>query len=70
MQAEVGRTPEEREFLSVDEAATLLGVSRNTLYEAVKQDQVPGALHIRKRIVIRRQALIDAAMVCGAGEEA
>ena len=47
----------ERLTLSVAEAAKLLGISRNTAYELVKQEQIP---HIRfgKRILIPRKRLV------------
>jgi excisionase family DNA binding protein len=51
----------DREWLTVTEAAAYLGVSRNTLYEAIPQGTVPGALRISpRRITINKQALIDA----------
>ena len=49
--------PEERLTLSVEETARVLGISRGSCYEAVKQGQIP---HIRfgKRILIPRKALL------------
>jgi len=49
--------PEERLTLSVEETAKLLGISRNSCYEAVRQGQIP---HIRfgKRILVPRKALL------------
>ena len=46
----------ERITLSVMEAAVLLGVSRNSLYEAVRRGEVPH-LRIGRRIVISRRQL-------------
>jgi excisionase family DNA binding protein len=47
------------EVLTVDEAAALLRVNRNTLYEAIKLGQVPGVARIGKTIRLSRAALID-----------
>jgi excisionase family DNA binding protein len=49
-----------KDFLSPQEASNFLGVSVNTLYEAIKQGTVPGVLRIGRRITINKQALIDA----------
>lgn len=46
------------EFLSVVEAAKLLGVSRNSLDEAVAHGKIPHN-RIGKRIVFSRSALIS-----------
>ncbi|WP_434344905.1 helix-turn-helix domain-containing protein [Myxococcus virescens] len=46
------------EFLTVEEAAALLRVNRKTLYESVRLGQVPGVLHLRRSIRIRRDALL------------
>jgi excisionase family DNA binding protein len=46
----------ERLTLTVSEAAQLLGVSRNSLYEAVRRNEVPH-LRIGRRIVIPRRQL-------------
>lgn len=50
----------EKEWLSPDEASSLLGVSRNTIYESIKQNKVPGVLRIGRRITIHKKALVDA----------
>ena len=42
--------------LSVEETANLLGISRNSAYEAVRQGQIP-SLKIGRRILIPRLAL-------------
>jgi excisionase family DNA binding protein len=58
----------ERLTLTVIEAAELLGVSRNSLYEAVRKGEVPH-LRIGRRIVIPRrqlESLLDG-LVGGAG---
>ena len=46
----------ERLTLTVTEAAELLGVSRNSLYEAVRRNEIPH-LRIGRRIVIPRRQL-------------
>ena len=40
---------------TVDEAAKILRISRNSAYQAVKEGQIP-SIRIGKRIVIPRQA--------------
>ena len=58
----------ERLTLTVVEAADLLGVSRNSLYEAVRRGEVPH-LRIGRRIVIPRrqlEGLLDG-LIDGAG---
>ena len=48
------------EILTVDEAAVLLRVNRKTLYEAIKLDQLPGAvIRLGRTIRLRRQALLS-----------
>lgn len=47
-----------RQTITVDELATLLGVSRNTAYTAVRNGDVP-SLRVGARIVIPRRALED-----------
>lgn len=47
------------EFLTVDEAATLLRVNRKTLYESIGLGQVPGVFRIGKALRIRRAALLE-----------
>jgi len=46
----------ERLTLSVAEAAKILGISRNTAYELVKQKQIP-YIRFGKRILIPRKRL-------------
>ena len=47
-----------RDLISVTEAAELLGISRTTLYAAIRNDiaSVPGAARIGRRVIIRRAA--------------
>ena len=47
----------ERLTLSVAEAAKVLGISRNTAYELVRQEQIP-SIRFGKRILIPRKRLI------------
>ena len=47
----------ERLTLSVTEAAKVLGISRNTAYELVKQEQIP-YIRFGKRILIPRKRLV------------
>lgn len=52
------------EILTVDEAAALLRVNRKTLYEAIRLDQLPGAvIRLGRSIRLRREALLS----CSAG---
>lgn len=45
--------------LTVDEAAELLRVNRKTLYEAIREDQVPGVIRLGRTIRLGRDALLD-----------
>jgi excisionase family DNA binding protein len=57
----------ERQTYTVDEAAKLLGISRSTAYECIRDGLIP-ALHFRKRIVVTR-ATIDAILAeSGSGD--
>ncbi len=47
------------EFLTVEEAADLLRVNRNSVYEAIKRSDFPGILRIGRLIRIRRSALVS-----------
>lgn len=51
--------PSEPEFLTVDEAAVLLRVNRNSLYQAIERGEVPGVRRIGRLIRIRRAALLE-----------
>jgi excisionase family DNA binding protein len=46
----------DRQTLKIEEAAKILGISRNTAYEAVKSGQVP-TLKIGRRLLVPRAAL-------------
>ena len=47
------------DFLSIDEAAALLRVNRNTLYEAAKRNELPGVVKIGRILRVRRSALFE-----------
>lgn len=47
-----------REFLSIQETAKLLGVSRTTIWRMIKRDQLR-ATYIGKRVIIRRVDIED-----------
>jgi excisionase family DNA binding protein len=51
-----GSSRDAQHVLTVDEAAVLLRVSRNTAYEAVKRGEIP-AVKIGRRLLIPRAAL-------------
>ena len=54
-------TPDsDEEFITVKAFSRATGVSRNTIYEAIKQGQLPGVLRIGRRIVIHRKTLEEA----------
>jgi excisionase family DNA binding protein len=46
----------ERKTCSVEEAAKILGISRNTAYDAVRSGQVP-TVKIGRRLLVPRAAL-------------
>jgi excisionase family DNA binding protein len=47
-------------IITVDEAANLLRVNRKTLYEAIRLDQLPGAvIRLGRAIRLRRAALLN-----------
>lgn len=48
---------EARATVTVEEAAHMLGIGRNTAYEAAKRGEFPGAIRIGKRIVVSRNVL-------------
>lgn len=45
------------DFLTVDEAAAILRVGRNLLYESIQRGEVPGVVRLGRIIRIRRSAL-------------
>jgi excisionase family DNA binding protein len=46
----------ERLTLTVEEAASLLGISRNLAYELVAEGQIP-SIRLGRRVLVPRQAL-------------
>ena len=46
----------ERQTLTVEEAAEVLGIGRNSAYEAIKRGEIP-ALRLGRRLVVPRKAL-------------
>jgi len=51
-----GKAFPSRQTFTVDEAAEILGISRSTAYECVKDGSLP-ALRFRRRVVVTRAAL-------------
>jgi excisionase family DNA binding protein len=51
----------ERATLTVEEAAGLLGISRNLAYSLAREGKLPGALRLGGRIVVSRR-LIEAVL--------
>ena len=47
---------EVRQTLSVEEVAEVLGIGRNSAYEAIRRGEIP-ALRLGRRLVVPRQAL-------------
>ena len=54
--ARPSREPVERQTYSVDEAARLLGISRTTAYECVRDGSLP-SLRFRKRVVVTKATI-------------
>lgn len=48
--------PAQRPTATVDEAAEILGISRNTCYEAIHRKEIP-SIRIGRRILVPRVAL-------------
>ena len=49
------------DFLSIDEAAALLRVNRNTLYQAAQRGELPGVVKIGRILRVRKSALMERA---------
>lgn len=47
------------EFLSMEEAAKLLRVSRNALYQAAKRGEIKGLVKVGRILRVRRSALMQ-----------
>jgi excisionase family DNA binding protein len=50
--------PPDAVFLSVEEAAALLRIGRNQMYQAIARGEVRGVKRIGKTIRVRRSALL------------
>ena len=53
---EMTRAPE---FFTVQEVGEILRTSRSAIYAMLARGQLPGVTRIRRRILIRRDALLD-----------
>ena len=51
-------SPENKVTLTVSEAAELIGISKPKMYELIHSNVIP-SIHVGKKIVIARQALLD-----------
>ena len=51
-------SPGTKMTLSVREAAELIGISKPKMYELIHSNEIP-SIHVGKKIVIARQALMD-----------
>ena len=47
------------EFFTVQEVGEILRTSRSAIYAMLARGQLPGVTRIRRRILIRRDALLD-----------
>jgi excisionase family DNA binding protein len=47
-----------RATFTADEVAQLLGVARDTVYEAANRNEIPGALRIGRRLVFARATVL------------
>ena len=56
-----------RETLTVEEAAKVLGVGRNTAYEAVRRGEIP-SIRVGRRLVVPKAAL-ERMLECGGWEQ-
>ena len=53
-------TREESLTVTVEEAAQLLGISRQTAYNLAAEGKLPGVLRLGRRLVVGKKALEDA----------
>ena len=51
-------SPGTKMTLSVREAAEMIGISKPKMYELIREGEIP-SIHVGKKIVIARQALLD-----------
>ena len=47
------------EFLKTAEVAELLRIDRKTIYEAVRRDEIPGAIRVGRVLRFRRDAVLS-----------
>ena len=50
-------TEPERMTISVEEAASHLGIGRNLAYELARRGELPGAIRLGRRILVSKKAL-------------
>jgi len=46
-------------LLTVDEAANLLRTTRRAIYAMIARRQLPGVVRVRRRVLLRSEALLD-----------
>jgi excisionase family DNA binding protein len=46
-------------LLTVDEAAVLLRTTRRAIYAMIERRQLPGVIHVRRRVLLRADDLLD-----------
>jgi len=46
-------------LLTVDEAADLLRTTRRAIYAMIERRQLPGVIHVRRRVLLRADDLLD-----------
>jgi len=46
-------------LLTVDEAAELLRTTRRAIYAMIERRQLPGVIHVRRRVLLRADDLLD-----------
>ena len=51
---------EEALTITVEEAARLLGISRQTAYNLAAAGELPGVLRLGRRLVVGKKAILDA----------
>ncbi len=57
-------------FWNVKELSRETGASPNCIYEAIARGEVPGVIHIGKRIIISKKAFLEAATTASGSREA
>ena len=46
-------------LLTVDDAADLLRTTRRAIYAMIERRQLPGVIHVRRRVLLRADDLLD-----------